>query len=91
MRQLGARWFENEIRYGFYAHSPEYFDMNMKYVGWPAGGGVWVLFISRARARMKGTGVIHNAFNMEERCKAIEQLEGRFYENPKDCPFLDLP
>jgi hypothetical protein len=65
--------------------------MDIKYAGWPAGGGVWMLLTSETYARLKGTAIIHNALNMEERCKAIEKLGGRFYENPRDCPFLDLP
>ncbi|KAL7802069.1 hypothetical protein V8C44DRAFT_345971 [Trichoderma aethiopicum] len=92
MRQLGARWYKSEEDYRFSNYAPELFDRDIIYVGWPAGGGVWVLFLpSRSYARMDGVAIIHNAFNMEERCKAIEQLGGRFYENPRDCPFLDLP
>jgi hypothetical protein len=45
--------------------------------GWPEGGGVWVFKTSDV--------------NMEERCKAIEQLGGVFFEDPRDCPDLDLP
>ncbi|KAK1768175.1 hypothetical protein QBC33DRAFT_536455 [Phialemonium atrogriseum] len=35
-------------------------------------------------------GGIRNAYNMEERCKVIEQLGGTFYAEPRECPDLDL-
>ncbi|ETS03816.1 hypothetical protein M419DRAFT_57789, partial [Trichoderma reesei RUT C-30] len=91
MRQLGAIWHKSEAHYRNYKIAPELYDMDIKYAGWPAGGGVWMLLTSETYARLKGTAIIHNALNMEERCKAIEKLGGRFYENPRDCPFLDLP
>lgn len=61
------------------------------YIGWLEGGGARVLAIPAAAATIKGTAIIQNAFNMEERCHAIEQLGGSFYENPKSCRWLDLP
>ncbi|KAL6859304.1 hypothetical protein J3F83DRAFT_749680 [Trichoderma novae-zelandiae] len=92
MRQLGATWFKNEHEYMKHLIYPDLTDMDFTFhVGWPAGGGVWVLTVSRATAKTTSAAIIHNAFNMEERCKAIEQLGGRFYENPKDCRSLDLP
>ncbi|RFU75457.1 hypothetical protein TARUN_6790 [Trichoderma arundinaceum] len=91
MRQLGATWWENEDDYMNKIYGqPEPTDKDL-FVGWPAGGGVWVLNVSRMGASLIGAAGIHNAYNMEERCKAIEQLGGVFYADPKDCPFLDLP
>ncbi|KAL7915586.1 hypothetical protein GGI35DRAFT_184605 [Trichoderma velutinum] len=89
MRQLGATWYRNEQQFMRSVIEPESEDQVVT-VGWPAGGGAWVLTESPARSRIKGTAIIHNAFNMEERCRAIEKLGGVFYKNPKDCRFLDL-
>jgi hypothetical protein len=58
--------------------------------GWPVGGGVWVLSSTASEASAKNAGMAFNASTMEERCKIIEKLGGRFYANPKDCPDLDL-
>ncbi|PTB46640.1 hypothetical protein M441DRAFT_126913 [Trichoderma asperellum CBS 433.97] len=88
MRQLGAQWWKTEADYRAYRYQPHYMEV---IAGWPAGGGVWVFKTSDTKARVRGAAIIHNAFNMEERCKAIEQLGGVFFENPKDCPDLDLP
>lgn len=60
-------------------------------VGWTPRGGVWVLKMSPMKARIIGAAIIDNAYNMEERWRAIKQLGGLFYENPKNCPYLDLP
>lgn len=60
-------------------------------VGWPAGGGVWVLKTTVGVADEKGAAIILNAYSMEERCKAIEQLGRVYYADAKDCPDLDLP
>ncbi|KAM0446740.1 hypothetical protein ACHAPV_003792 [Trichoderma viride] len=88
MRQLGAQWWETEAEYSANRYKPHYMEV---IAGWPAGGGVWVFKTSDTKARVRGAAIIHNAFNMEERCKAIEQLGGVFFEDPKDCPDLDLP
>ncbi|SPQ20159.1 7912be00-275d-404e-8c3a-a7ac945b45cc [Thermothielavioides terrestris] len=93
MRKLGARWWKTE---------DEYFDKGaIDYppvpgipgrffrVGWPAGGGVWVLNMSERDAVEKQAGVLFSAYNMEERCRVIEQLGGTFYADPEDCPELN--
>lgn len=51
----------------------------------------FVFKASAAKEAIRGAAIIHNAYTMEERCKAIEQVGGVFFENPKDCPDLDLP
>lgn len=58
--------------------------------GWPSEGGVWVLHTTVVEATKKGTGLIHSAYNMEERCKVIKQMGGFFHADPKNCPYLDL-
>ncbi|KUI60653.1 hypothetical protein VP1G_07875 [Cytospora mali] len=90
MRQLGATWWSSthdyvEWRLGDIGDSP------YVKVGWPAGGGVWVLSTTYNEAGDRGVAIIHNAYNMEERCKALEKLGAVFYENPRDCQDLDLP
>ena len=60
-------------------------------VGWPAGGGVWVLNITEHEAWDRDAGVVHYAHDMEERCRVIERLGGVFYENPKDWLDVELP
>ncbi|KGO45363.1 hypothetical protein PEX1_058290 [Penicillium expansum] len=91
MRRLGATWW----RRLFLAYEKEMTGESeteeFTRVGWPASGGVWVLHSTVAEARNMGSGIIHNANSMEERCKVIEQLGGIFYADPKDCPYLDLP
>jgi hypothetical protein len=92
VRRLGATWWrsesdeflEHELRY------PEPTDVYLR-VGWTAGGGVWVLHTTLDNAGDIGAARIHNAHDMEERCRCIEKLGGVFYTDPKDCPYLDLP
>jgi len=52
---------------------------------------VWVLKTTVGEADDKGAAVVQNAYNMDQRCRAIEQVGGVFYADPKDCPYLDLP
>lgn len=53
-------------------------------------GVVWALHTTVEEATKKGIGLVHNAYNMEERCRVIEHIGGIFYADPKDCPYLDL-
>ncbi|KAF4952551.1 hypothetical protein FGADI_6622 [Fusarium gaditjirri] len=90
MRQLGAKWFQDldgEIENQWKHDLP---DSPRLYAGWPAGGGVWVLYTTFSQTKRKGLGRIGNALTMEERCKLIKELGGTFYAKPKDCPHLDL-
>ncbi|RHZ44748.1 hypothetical protein CDV55_100713 [Aspergillus turcosus] len=92
MRRLGATWWRRESD-EFLQHGLEYPKGTDGYlpVGWPAGGGVWVLHTTLGNASNIGAARIHNAYDMEERCRVIEMLGGVFYADPKDCPYLDLP
>ncbi|KAK4234773.1 hypothetical protein C8A03DRAFT_46965 [Achaetomium macrosporum] len=92
MRQLGAVWWESENAWvkDELSVPPYYIPERFLATGWPAGGGVWVLSTTEDIAAEKGAGMLFNAYNMEERCKLIEQLGGTFYADPKDCPDLDL-
>ncbi|KAH8812878.1 hypothetical protein F5884DRAFT_786582 [Xylogone sp. PMI_703] len=90
MRKLGATWWQGmEDYYKDKFTSPSPYKPVLV-VGWPANGGVWVLKTTRTESGTSGVGRIFNAYNMEERCYAIEQLGGTFYADPKDCPDLSL-
>lgn len=101
MRMIGAKWFKNDMEYILWDPRDYGPDEDIELIlGWPkqqysdrgdgdvggGGGGVWVLKLNRSDAIAKGTGRIHNAYNMEERCRAIEQMGGTYFSNPKDCP-----
>lgn len=94
MRQLGAVWWQSEEDQALWdlehqnAHSKTT-DRTIHF-GWPAKGGVWVLNIPSNKASELGTARINIAVNMEERCKVLETLGAVYYENPEDCPDLDL-
>lgn len=90
MRRLGAVWWKSEEAYVL--SQLEYTKLTDSFirVGWPAGGGVWVLKTTEKGASEKGAAVIQNAYDMEERCRVLEQTGGAFYANPEDCPYLDL-
>lgn len=91
VRQLGAVWWSSAYTYAESHFEQTNYSESFIRVGWPAGGGVWVLQTTLQEAMENGAAIIHMAYNMEERCKAIEKLRGVFYANPKDCPYLDLP
>ncbi|KAL7943678.1 hypothetical protein V8C42DRAFT_328164 [Trichoderma barbatum] len=91
LRKLGALWWEHEDRYAEYLFlTRPARDDTILYVGWPASGGVWALNTTREDAVNNGYGVIYNSINMEEQCDMIEEFGGTFYQDPKDCPYLDL-
>lgn len=94
MRQLGATWWGS-----YYAHLiasisvGEKYDDVLLYIGWPTSGdGVWVLSMTQSEAYDIGKpfGLIYNARDMDERCRMIERFGGKFYEDPRECPYLDL-
>ncbi|PTB65188.1 hypothetical protein BBK36DRAFT_1204443 [Trichoderma citrinoviride] len=96
MRQLGAVWWESKEQW-FLQKLMEPNEPSLRRrqrfvkVGWPVGGGVWVIDITVDDASTRHAGIIYNAHDMEERCRLIEQLGGVFYENPKDWLDVDLP
>lgn len=45
---------------------------------------------SEAHGLKKPFGLIYNARDMNERCQMIERFGGTFYEDPRECPYLDL-
>jgi hypothetical protein len=94
VRQLGATWWEGYYAY-LYASVGVYgkFDDQILYVGWPTSGdGVWVLSLTREEAYDSGMsyGLIYNARDMDERCRMIERFGGTSYDDPRECPYLDL-
>ena len=38
----------------------------------------------------KGFGRIHMSHTMEERCQVIKEDAGVFWEDPEDCPYLQV-
>ncbi|EED20559.1 conserved hypothetical protein [Talaromyces stipitatus ATCC 10500] len=93
MRQLGAKWFPDRRLYCLYSRRPASSKPHgVLHVGWPSNGGVWVLHIGEMEAifETEPWGIIYNALNMDERCQIIERLGGKFYPDPKRCPYLDL-
>lgn len=74
MRQLGATWWKSgrdwNMRQIQRTVDPRLGKPFIK-VGWPAGGGVWVLNITEDEAITRGVGIIYSAFDMEHRCRLI--------------------
>lgn len=96
MRKLGAQWWESETKYSDEVFVSQYTgrfapDKPVLYIGWPASGGVWALSMDPWDAAKEGYGVIYNSLTMEEQCEMIGEFGGTFYQDPKDCPYLDLP
>lgn len=93
LRLLGAEYWQSE-EHQIWAEltSENTVEIeNLKFfVGWPARGGVWVLKTTVRLSYRLGTGRIHSAKDMEERCQVLETLGAVYYENPEDCPDLDL-
>ncbi|KAI8260729.1 hypothetical protein K4K58_001804 [Colletotrichum sp. SAR11_239] len=94
MRKLGATWWKIDqalaVAELFGAKEKKYLQDPVIIAGWPANGGVWVLTKPRIEAIRMGTGVIKLAKDMEERCRLIKEFGGAFYEDPEECPDLDL-
>ncbi|KAH9230135.1 hypothetical protein K456DRAFT_55848 [Colletotrichum gloeosporioides 23] len=94
MRKLGATWWKSDqalaVAELFGAREKEHLQDPVIIAGWPASGGAWVLTKPRIEAIKMGTGIIKLAKDMEERCCLIKNLGGVFYEDPNECPDLDL-
>lgn len=78
MRQLGATWYPSEAEWTLDGIDYSYPTDPFLSVGWPAGGGDWVLKSTCGEADDRGTGMIDNARSVEERCQLIERLGGVF-------------
>lgn len=88
---LGATWWEDMYEKGLKElEVPKDMDVYIK-MGWPAGGGVCVLYTTLEEASDIGVAIIHNTSDIEERCRLIERLVGVYYADPRACPYLDLP
>ncbi|KAL2823219.1 hypothetical protein BDW59DRAFT_173696 [Aspergillus cavernicola] len=86
MRRLGATWW---ARYEDLSKFTVFGDKNLNLngffirVGWPdGGGGAWVLHTTIDEAAERGTGLIDNAYTMEERCMMIERMGGGLLRDP---------
>lgn len=88
VRQLVATWCRSENAYvGASFTSLKEEDDSFLRVSWEARGGVWILSTTREEAGDKDVAIVHNALNIEERCKAIAQIEG-FLCEPRRFPRL---
>ncbi|KAI1385434.1 uncharacterized protein F4822DRAFT_413020 [Hypoxylon trugodes] len=90
MRRLGATWWESEDAYRRNAMDPDKSNDPVTFVGWPPGGGVWVLRTTHDDATARGIGRINNCHTMEERCRLIREMGGSFYENPREGLYLEF-
>lgn len=89
--RLGGAWWASESHYKNMPNvigneSDEEPQLEM---GWPVLGGVWVLKIVIERNRPSDFGKVHMAFNMEERCRVLEELGATFYADPEQCEDLN--
>ncbi|KAI1086312.1 hypothetical protein F5B19DRAFT_479712 [Rostrohypoxylon terebratum] len=90
MRRLGATWWESEAAYRQKTMDPDRSGDPVTFVGWPPGGGVWVLRTTHEDASARGVGRINNCHTMEERCRLINHMGGTFYENPREGLYLEF-
>jgi hypothetical protein len=85
-----AKWYRNPYQELLDETAEKDIDSPRLFVGLTADGGVWVIYTTLLGSRREGFGRIGNALTMEERCDKIKEFGGTFYEDPKDCPHLDL-
>ncbi|KAL4956276.1 hypothetical protein BDW69DRAFT_181780 [Aspergillus filifer] len=89
LRGLGARFWARPLDLFYHEMSAGSKDADpFIRVGYPDGGGAWVLHTTVGDAGSKGAVIIKNASTMEERCMLIQRIGGVFYENPRNCPAL---
>jgi len=84
LEMIGADFYAREYDYNIQTYT--YKESGVWY-GWPENapdGGVWVLRTKGIEDAELGVARIRNARTMEERCKAIEMLGGKFYERWND-------
>lgn len=82
LERIGGRFYASEFEYNKGQGSRE--RHSRLWIGWPAGNpteGLWVLKTQYLESATLGVSRIKNALTMEERCKAIEMLEGRYFES----------
>lgn len=95
LERIGGRFFESESAYYNHSLCTSYNSLPQVWYGWPgwpdtvASEGVWTLRTQDFQGSEIGVSRIRNALNMEERCKAIEMLGGKFYQNWEDVPKLE--
>lgn len=92
LKRLGARFYANEgaIRL---SRIPDLsydrvdietdIDHELDYqVGWPVDGGVWISVLDLTHTHSEAKQAkIHSATSMEERCRTIQDLGGRYYSD----------
>ncbi|XXG99704.1 hypothetical protein Hte_006045 [Hypoxylon texense] len=93
MRALGAWKFTSAYEFEtMEIFHPGVLDKKVLVVSaWPpSGAGVWVLTTPMGQGYRKGLARVWNALNMDERCEVVKSLGGTFYEDPGQCPDLEL-
>ncbi|KAI4864572.1 hypothetical protein F4820DRAFT_423137 [Hypoxylon rubiginosum] len=93
MRALGAWEFTSAYEYETMdIFHPGMLDKKVLVVAaWPrSGAGVWVLKTPMGQGYTKGLARVWNALDMDERCEVVKSLGGTFYEDPAQCPDLEL-
>ena len=84
LEMIGAHFYEREYDYNIQTYT---YNHSRVWYAWPENaptGGVWVLRTTGWEGAELGVARIRNALTMEERCKAIEMLGGKFYEQWDD-------
>ncbi|KAL2132468.1 hypothetical protein VTI74DRAFT_3774 [Chaetomium olivicolor] len=97
MRLLGAKWWPSLDAYR-QGRFQMVFRMTqtqekVRFIGVAnrdGAKGVWALETDELDCNRRGLGRIGNAVTMEERCRQIERFGGKFYADPRACPFLDF-
>lgn len=90
LRLIGGRYFATESAHNYYSLTARGKDRWDLWLGWPGEKGkegkqgVWVLWLDSTDATWKGVGRIRNMLTMEDRCKAIEMLGGKFHKDYRD-------
>ena len=88
MRELRAKWYAGEWEYVQKELQVQNPSELVLILGWPEGGGVWLLKTTDAPGL--DIGRVANATSMSERYDVIRKLGGVFYAAPEDCPDLKL-
>ncbi|OHE91502.1 hypothetical protein CORC01_13198 [Colletotrichum orchidophilum] len=89
MVKLGPNWWKSLTHYLVnQSFEQATWEDDVVIAGYPAAGGLWLLKTTRAEAADAGVAVIHNARNMEERCRLIADCGGRFFKAADKVPEL---
>lgn len=93
LKEIGAIWLRSHHAAGIEKRSiamsePDSLPDHV-YIGWPKSGGVWFLKLADRERVSTQLGMLRMAMNMDEYCKVLEENGAVFYEDPKDCEYLN--